>query len=52
MAHDRGWGFVDLSELNGDPTVFYDDVHFTEEGARRVAELVAEALTEVLDPEG
>jgi len=32
---------VDLSELNGDPAVFYDDCHFTELGAQRVAQLVA-----------
>jgi lysophospholipase L1-like esterase len=35
---------VDLSALDGDPTMFYDDCHFTEAGASRVARLVADAF--------
>ena len=36
---------VDLaSQLPRDSSVFYDDAHFTEEGARRVADLVADHL--------
>ena len=45
VAADRGLGLVDLAaELSGDPEVFYDDCHFTERGAQRVAELVAMAI--------
>lgn len=33
--------YVDLSSLDGDDAVFFDDCHFTEEGARRVADAVA-----------
>ncbi len=32
---------VDLTRLNGDPQVFYDDCHFTEAGADRVADQLA-----------
>ncbi len=32
------------SAISGEPRYFYDDVHFTEEGARAVAALVADAL--------
>jgi lysophospholipase L1-like esterase len=37
----RGTPLVDLAELNGNPAMFYDDCHFTELGAERVAEAVA-----------
>ena len=33
---------IDLAPLDGDASVFYDDCHFTETGAGRVAALVAE----------
>ena len=33
---------IDLSALDGDPAMFYDDCHFTETGAREVARLVAD----------
>lgn len=36
--------YVDLSSLDGDDAVFFDDCHFTEEGARRVADAVAGVL--------
>ncbi len=42
VCHEQGAELIDLSNLNGDPTVFYDDCHFTETGAARVARLVAE----------
>lgn len=37
-----GVEFIDLSALNGDDQVFYDDCHYTEEGARQVARRIAE----------
>ncbi|MEX2114354.1 MAG: SGNH/GDSL hydrolase family protein [Pirellulales bacterium] len=46
VCASEGIGLIDLDELNGDPTAFYDDCHFTETGARRVAQLVAEWLLE------
>lgn len=33
---------IDVSGVSGDVESFYDDCHFTERGARRIAELVAE----------
>lgn len=41
-CNDCGVQCIDLSELNGDPEVFYDDCHFTETGARRVARLISD----------
>lgn len=39
---------VDLAaELGGDPTFFYDDVHFTEEGARAAARALEGPLAEL-----
>lgn len=39
---------VDLaSQMNGDTTFFYDDVHFNEAGARRVGELIWNVLKNV-----
>jgi hypothetical protein len=35
---------IDLSAMDGDAALFYDDCHFTEAGASRVAQLVAAAL--------
>ncbi|MBI1320557.1 MAG: hypothetical protein GC168_16660 [Candidatus Hydrogenedens sp.] len=35
---------VDLDPMNGNPEYFYDDCHFTEAGARAVADAVAQAL--------
>jgi len=35
---------VDLSELEKDKTVFYDDVHFNESGARKVATVLAQHI--------
>ena len=37
------------TELNGDPTAFYDDCHFTETGARQVSEIVAAAIAKPLE---
>lgn len=39
---------VDLSPLNGNPELFYDDCHFSEAGARRVAERTGPALAALL----
>lgn len=39
---------VDLSALNGRPECFYDDCHFTEEGAEEVGRLVARGLESTL----
>jgi lysophospholipase L1-like esterase len=41
ICEERGIGLVDLSELDGDPAMFYDDCHFTELGSKRVAEKIA-----------
>lgn len=41
---------VDLSPLNGDPALFYDDCHFTEAGADRVAALAGPVLGAALVP--
>ena len=42
VCNTEGVGLIDLDQLSGDPAVFYDDCHFTESGARRVAQLVAD----------
>lgn len=42
VARKRGVELVDLAPVSGDIRWFYDDCHFTEEGARRVAWLFAE----------
>lgn len=44
LAAAAGVPYVDLSSLDGDDAVFFDDCHFTEEGARRVADAVAGVL--------
>jgi lysophospholipase L1-like esterase len=45
VAAEQGVASIALGEaLPRDGTIFYDDVHFTEQGARRVARLVADAL--------
>jgi lysophospholipase L1-like esterase len=44
VCAECGVGLIDLSQINGDPTVFYDDCHFTETGAGRVAQLIADWL--------
>jgi lysophospholipase L1-like esterase len=36
---------IDLSALSQDTTVFYDDVHFNESGARQVAAIVAKHMS-------
>jgi lysophospholipase L1-like esterase len=41
-CHERDVELIDLAPLDGDTNVFYDDCHFTETGAARVAALVAE----------
>lgn len=41
---------VDLSELNGNTEWFYDDCHFTESGARHVAQRVGPLLSALLQP--
>jgi lysophospholipase L1-like esterase len=42
VCQEQGAELVDLSQLNGDPGMFYDDCHFTETGSRRVAQLVVQ----------
>ncbi|MEX0679262.1 MAG: GDSL-type esterase/lipase family protein [Pirellulales bacterium] len=42
VCRQRGAELVDLSELDGDPAMFYDDCHFTELGAERVARDIAD----------
>lgn len=44
VAARRGVELVDISAVSGDLDSFYDDCHFTELGARRVAGLVAAQL--------
>lgn len=45
FASARGLGLLDLARtLSGDACCFYDDVHFNEEGARRVAAFLGEGL--------
>jgi lysophospholipase L1-like esterase len=44
ICRETGAELVDLSELDGDSTAFYDDCHLTEAGARRVAQLVGAGL--------
>jgi len=42
VCEQRGVELIDLAPLDGDASVFYDDCHFTETGAARVAALVAQ----------
>ena len=42
LCSENGVDLIDLSVLNGNPAIFYDDCHFTETGAREVARLVAD----------
>lgn len=44
VAARRGLTLIDVAAISGDRRWFYDDCHFTEAGARRVAELVAAGL--------
>src|SRR6185503_12392000 len=45
FAREHELPLLDLArELAGDPRCFYDDVHFSEEGARRVARFLAQGL--------
>jgi lysophospholipase L1-like esterase len=44
VCEAEGVGLIDLDQLSGDPAVFYDDCHFTDTGARRVARLVGDWL--------
>jgi lysophospholipase L1-like esterase len=45
FAHAHGLPLLDLARgLGGDPRCFYDDVHFSEEGARRAASFLAHGL--------
>ena len=47
VCKDRGVECIDLASLlPKDLTTFYDDEHFNENGAARVAEIVAEYLRE------
>jgi lysophospholipase L1-like esterase len=44
-ARDYGIEFIDLARfIPRDTTVFYDDCHFNENGARKVAEIIADHL--------
>jgi len=47
-CREAGVPCVDLSPMNGNPAHFYDDCHFTEAGAKEVAERVAPALAALL----
>lgn len=51
VAARRGVALVDISSVSGDLDAFYDDCHFTELGARRVAELVASQLPPPRSPD-
>jgi lysophospholipase L1-like esterase len=42
VCRQRHVELIDLAPLDGDASVFYDDCHFTETGAARVAALVAQ----------
>ncbi len=44
VCAERGLRCVDLTDLSGDPSVFYDDCHFNEHGSLRVAEFLAAGL--------
>jgi hypothetical protein len=46
VCREQGVELIDLSRLNGDPAIFYDDCHFTETGAREVAAMVARHFME------
>jgi len=49
VARAHGLALLDLARaLDGEPACFYDDVHFNEEGARRVAAFLAEGLSALL----
>ncbi len=48
VCRDRELACIDLAAaLPQDETVFYDDAHFNESGARRVANVVARSLLEL-----
>jgi lysophospholipase L1-like esterase len=45
VAESEGSLFIDLASLvPTDLTTLYDDIHFNEKGAERVARVIAEAL--------
>jgi hypothetical protein len=45
LCRENGIAMIDIdSNLPRDATIFYDDCHFTEAGARRVAEIVYRSL--------
>lgn len=44
LCSEEGIPCADLGEMNGHPEFFYDDCHFTEEGATVVARRVADTL--------
>jgi lysophospholipase L1-like esterase len=41
---------IDLTHLSGKTTYLVDHIHLSEEGCRRVAEVVAEKLRKQLEP--
>lgn len=44
-----GFSVVDAeAAVSGDPEVFYDDCHFTDEGCRQIAKLVADKVAETV----
>lgn len=48
VANERGLHCVDLArEVGPDPRFYYDDVHFNEAGAQRVAAVLTTALTKL-----
>jgi len=49
QARRRGHATCDVADaLPASPDIFYDDMHFTEAGSRRVAEIVTSCLVEVI----
>jgi hypothetical protein len=44
----EGAGYIELSSLNGNAALFYDEYHFNRAGARQVAALVANGLSGLL----
>jgi hypothetical protein len=53
ICHNKNVECLDVeSQLPKDTSVFYDDVHFNENGSRRVATILAEHISESLSLAG
>lgn len=48
VAQEQGVGYIDLTSMSGNLDYFYDDCHFSVAGSRRLAELVAPPLRELV----